>query len=458
MNPQSRKVSPTVVKDSGYSDLESEDNHLSLDSATLQEDLSSPSPSAETSIDTYEISDPATLWGILASTQGEEETKNGANAGEETDVSEEEAQEMACVGEIQSFSVENMDVIKASGPATLWGILVSTQDDDEAKNRAHADETADFSDVEAPEMACVGEMGPATLWGILTSTQGDDKAKNGAEAGEETNVSEEEAQEMAYVRETSSPIVEKDMDTTETPGPATLWGILVSTQYDDEAKDRAGFGEETDFFDTEAQEMAYVGEISSPIDMDTTESSGPATLWGILESTQGEEEAKDRADAGEQTVISQAKAPEMACVVEIPSPSAETDIHITEASGAATLWGILASNQGEDEAKNRADVGEETADFSNTKAQDMAYVGEIQSPSFDTNVNTFQVSSPATLWGILASTQGEGESSPQVEKLEIIDVVPKPKQLSATQKRRAERKRKAERERADRKRVPQKCI
>ncbi len=300
VNPQSRKVSPTGVEDFAYSDLESKDNHLGLDSAALQDILSSPSPSAETNTVTYETSGPATLWDILASTRGEEEAKNRANAGKDLDISEEEAQEMTCVGEIQSPSVEkDMDVIKASGSATLWGILVSTQDEDKAKNRA--------------------------------------------DGGEKTDISEEETQEMA-------------------------------------------------------------------------------------------------------------------CVVETPSPSAETDMHITEASAPATLWGILASNQGEDEAKNRADAAEETADFSGTEAPGMACVGDIPSPSLETNVNTSQVSGPATLWGILTSTQGEGEWLPQVEKLEIIDAVPKPMKLSTTQKRRAERKRKAERERADRKRIPQKCI
>lgn len=358
VNPQSRKVSPTGVKDFAYSDLESKDNHLGLDSAALQDILSSPSPSAETNTVTYETSGPATLWDILASTRGEEEAKNRANAGKDLDISEEEAQEMTCVGEIQSPSVEkDMDVIKASGSATLWGILVSTQDEDKAKNRA--------------------------------------------DAGEETT-SDTEAPEMAYVGEISSPIVEKDMDTTET--------------------------------------------------------SGPATLWGILASNQGEDEAKNRADGGEKTDISEEETQEMACVVETPSPSAETDMHITEASAPATLWGILASNQGEDEAKNRADAAEETADFSGTEAPGMACVGDIPSPSLETNVNTSQVSGPATLWGILTSTQGEGEWLPQVEKLEIIDAVPKPMKLSTTQKRRAERKRKAERERADRKRIPQKCI
>lgn len=65
--------------------------------------------------------------------------------------------------------------------------------------------------------------------------------------------------------------------------------------------------------------------------------AGPATLWGILQSSWCEDEAKKEADACEEPA------------------------RFSDAAGPATLWGILQSNQSENEV---ATVDEELADVS----------------------------------------------------------------------------------------------
>ena len=87
----------------------------------------------------------------------------------------------------------NFEFSEPAGPATLWEILKSNQNETEVENKPVAAEGAvEFSETE----------GPAALWGILES-----------EAVEKKTVASEEPAAASEA---------------EAPGPATLWGILES--------------------------------------------------------------------------------------------------------------------------------------------------------------------------------------------------------------------------------------
>lgn len=105
------------------------------------------------------------------------------------------------------------------------------------------------------------------------------------------------------------------------------------------------------------------------------EPAGPATLWGILQSKQCEDEFKKEADACEEAAMSH------------------------DAAGPATLWGILQSDPCENEAKKEADACVEAAVFPNAAG-------------------------PATLWGILQSNRSKDEVVTIVEDLADVPAAP----------------------------------
>ena len=106
----------------------------------------------------------------------------------------------------------------------------------------------------------------------------------------------------------------------EAAGPATLWGILQSCQYENEVEKRE---------DDRAVEMASVSEVA-----------GPAILWGILQSSSqesvGGNQEGDR--AAEQVSNSEA--------------------------GPATLWGILESDHCDSEREDQNHAHKTAADNS----------------------------------------------------------------------------------------------
>lgn len=86
------------------------------------------------------------------------------------------------------------------------------------------------------------------------------------------------------------------------------------------------------------------------------EAAGPATMWGILESNQGTDQAEEEAHAGEEAAT------------------------VSGAAGPATMWGILRSDVAGSEVKDQEGAGDEVADVSDTEGP-----------------------GPALLWGILES-------------------------------------------------------
>ena len=99
-------------------------------------------------------------------------------------------------------------------------------------------------------------------------------------------------------------------------------------------------------------------------DYEFSEAAGPATLWGILQANQRENEVEDRADVGEEAA------------------------GVPEAAGPAILWGVVRSEQYESEVEDQDGARDEAEDVSSN-----------------------EVPEPATLWGILKSNR---ESSGEV--------------------------------------------
>lgn len=96
--------------------------------------------------------------------------------------------------------------------------------------------------------------------------------------------------------------LDRDYEFSEAAGPATLWGIFQANQRENEVEDRADVGEEA---------------------AGVPEAAGPATLWRILRSEQCESEVDDQHGACDDAA----------------------DVSQVEDPGPATLWGILKSNR-----------------------------------------------------------------------------------------------------------------
>ena len=87
-----------------------------------------------------------------------------------------------------------------------------------------------------------------------------------------------------------------------------------------------------------------------------SEPAGPATLWGILQSSHCGDVADSEVDAVEETSS------------------------VSEVAGPATLWGILQSNQSEDKAVHKTVADDETADFEKSIARQEATRAPSNSP------------------------------------------------------------------------------
>lgn len=103
-----------------------------------------------------------------------------------------------------------------------------------------------------------------------------------------------------------------------------------------------------------------------------SEAAGPATLWGILRSNERENEVEDKADVVEEAAV------------------------VPEAAGPATLWGILRSEQCESEVDDQDGACDDAAD-----------------------VSQVEVPGPAIFWGMLKSNRefsGDDSSEGDVGK------------------------------------------
>ena len=105
---------------------------------------------------------------------------------------------------------------------------------------------------------------------------------------------------------------------------------------EDESSDEEIEDEEDEEDDVEGTCVGREG--GSHNSFEFSEPAGPATLWGILQTSQGGDEAAKEVNAGEEAAT------------------------VFDAAGPATLWGILHSNQSEHQAKHTIVADVETAE------------------------------------------------------------------------------------------------
>ena len=287
---------------------------------------------------TYEFLEPAgpaTMWGILQSNQVGRMGPEGDN--DDKDVPDENS-----VGKGDINMIDK--VPEPTGPATLWGILQSNQTIGEFETESNETTTTQepISDViydqdtnggRGEEVGATYEFlepaGPATMSGVLQSNEavgemgpdGDhDDHKHVEEANGDTNT----------VYEFSEPA-----------GPATLWEILQSHE---NVGDVVLEGDD-DYNDVQ-------GANGDPnTNYEFLEPAGPATMWGILQSNQTTEETNPEGDHTNDTASKDPIAHEHQLVDHVEAvdngcEGARSQVHeFSEPSGAATLWGIVQSNQ-----------------------------------------------------------------------------------------------------------------
>ena len=105
---------------------------------------------------------------------------------------------------------------------------------------------------------------------------------------------------------------------------------------EDESSDEEIEDEEDEEDDVEGTCVGREGGSHNPFEF--SEPAGPATLWGILQTSQGGDEAAKEVNAVEEAAT------------------------VFDAAGPATLWGILHSNQSEHQAKDTTVADVETAE------------------------------------------------------------------------------------------------
>ena len=247
---------------------------------------------------------------------------------------------------------------ETAGPATLWGILQSNYSvgeiglggdhDDDHNDAQGMDSIAECGISETYEF--LEPAGPATMWGSLLSNQTVGVMGPGGNNDDDRN----------NVQGTNSNS-KADVDTYEFPeaaGPATLWGILQSNQTSGETntegnQDETSATQEPISGANLGQDMDCGCEEGIGANYEFSEPAGPATMWGILQSNQTTEETgpdgdhtKDTAPHGpiadENELVKHVKPGENGC-----EGAVNQNYEFSESSGAATLWGILQSNQGE---------------------------------------------------------------------------------------------------------------
>lgn len=188
---------------------------------------------------------------------------------------------------------DNYEFSEPAGPATLWGILQSDH------NNNNATEFANASD----EAASVSQpAGPAAI----------------EDATLQSDQTENNANDLADTHDDAAGVLEP-------PGPATLWGILQSSQKEDVAEDGAdamdatagmaeAAGPTTQSVLSEANDNPIAGdEIAG-----APETVGPALSWGIIRSDQGENVVEEAAveEAASTSTSSTTPRPPLPYLVE----------------------------------------------------------------------------------------------------------------------------------------------
>ena len=246
-----------------------------------------------------------------------------------------------------------------AGPATTWGILQSNYSVGEiGPGGDHEDNHDDVQG--ADSIAVYGTStpyeflepaGPATMWGILQSNQ-----IVGAMGTEGDN--DDYYKDVQGADSTGEDDTDTRYEYHEPAGPATLWGILQSNQTSGEC-DAEGKQDET----SATQEPISGANLGQDMDCDCregidatyefSEPAGPATMWEILRSDQTTEETGPEGDHSKNTapqdaIADQSEPVDNVIMVDHGCEGGRSqDYEFSQPSGAATLWGILRSNQDE---------------------------------------------------------------------------------------------------------------
>ena len=325
--------------------------------------------------------------------------------------------------------------------------------------------------------------GPAALWGILQSIQRDDGVEDEADAGEEVagvfEVADPPTPEGIYkldegFNQEAADANAATVSEAEAPGPATLWGILMSEQTSsgDNSGDDA-LGQQAEANGATALDESESNNFGGPQDEDLAKFNGlpfdahlpdfnnnANDLYGVSD---GDDEAET---AEPSTIIDTSTIGEAGTLDPHGSVNGDnTAVQGVEAPGPATLWGILESDQessgdssGEDafgqqtdtngtvvldESERNAFAEAQDQDF-NDDANDLYSVSdsdeaETAEPSPTTDASTIkedrnldpnssvngddaavqevEAPGPATLWGILKSDCQPSADNPSDEKL-----------------------------------------
>lgn len=269
----------------------------------------------------YEYSEPAgpaTLWGILQSDQTEDEANGGADANADAlsaiRASVERIGRLVRSGQSETNANDvaetDDDAALASYSEPAGPVTESSQSESEARDSADARDNSSTSPAERPTLRSDHVEDPITQEPITDATRDYDPIQA------ETEVQEDDI----YGR----------YEFSEPAGPATLWGILQSSQED-----------------ITTQDSADVGDATAGV----FEAAGPTTQPSL-----GQHEANDNADAVEEaagspdaagTALSSEflRSEEVEDTVEEEEVAGDeaVDVSDQEAPGPATLWGILQS-------------------------------------------------------------------------------------------------------------------
>ena len=318
----------------------------------------------------------------------------------------------------------NCESSEAADPAALWGILESVQRDDGVEDEADAGE----------EVAGVFEVtDPPTPEGVYKSDEGFDQEAADANAA---TVSEAEA-----------------------PGPATLWGILMSEQTssgDNSGDDALGQQAETNgataLDESESNNFGAQDEVLAKFN--GLRFAHLPDFNNNANDLNGVSDGDDMAETAEpSTIIDTSTIGEDGTLdPHRPVNGDNTAVQEVEAPGPATLWGILESDQESSVDSSSEDAFGQQTDTNGTvvldesernafaEAQDQGFnddandlysvsdsdnEAEIAEPSPTTNASTIkedrnldpngsvnghdtavqevEAPGPATLWGILKS-------------------------------------------------------
>ena len=233
--------------------------------------------------------------------------------------------------------------------------------------------------------------GPANLWGILQSNQNENNAKDNADAAEDTagvpETADPPAQSSPNEREAgdNADADEKALNVSEVAGSAPLPGMHRSEQGEKVVEDQ----------EVAAHEAAHASDYEAP---------GLANLWGILKSnSEIPANNSNKEGSGEQVEGNGDMATDESENNGVAVVRDHDNASDGEAPGPANLWGILKSNfeipvdkcnkEGSGEqAKGNGDMGTEESESSG--------VGVTRDHD---NVSDGEAPGPANLWGILKS-------------------------------------------------------